>query len=128
MEQSSGNSCGFLRFAAVATGIADAMIVNVKNLLKLITLLFGIGLIVEVQAQTGVWLGADRGTWKQTDYRKTKNDFGASLLITPDRNWKQKWETSPETVVRFDEANSVRIGENLTILPFFRQSQDRSQE
>lgn len=64
------------------------------------------------------WLGADRTSWTQTESRKVKNDFGGNLVVTPDADWKEKWQTPPETIVYFNEASVVGIGDRLWILAF----------
>jgi len=56
---------------------------------------------------------------ENTEYRKAKNGFGGWLVVTPDADWKQKWETSPETVPRFTTTNTVERGKELYILLFF---------
>ena len=66
-----------------------------------------------------VWLGPDRSKWPDTEFRKTKNDFSAVLLVTPDLDWMQKWNTPPDTIPRFREAKNVKVGEQLVILTFF---------
>ena len=40
-------------------------------------------------------------------------------MVTPDADWKEKWETSPETVPHFNTANTVKRGKQVTILIFF---------
>jgi hypothetical protein len=65
------------------------------------------------------WFGPEQNEWTQTEYRKVKNDFGAWLLVTPDVDWQQKWNTSPNTVPVFNTADKVRVGEGLVILTFF---------
>ena len=50
---------------------------------------------------------------------KSVNGFGAHLLVTPDRDWAAKWDTSHDTVPYFSEADRVQIGERLTILTFY---------
>lgn len=49
----------------------------------------------------------------------TKDGFGGLLLVTPDPDWEEKWNTSPDTVPQFSQASTVRYGERLTILTFF---------
>jgi hypothetical protein len=66
-----------------------------------------------------VWLGPDRSKWPDTDFRKTKNDFSGVLLVTPDLDWRQKWNTPPDTIPRFREAKTVKVGERLVVLTFF---------
>jgi hypothetical protein len=66
-----------------------------------------------------VWLGPDRSKWPDTEFRKIKNDFGGLLLVTPDTDWRQKWNTPPDTIPRFREAKTAKVGEQLVILTFF---------
>lgn len=49
----------------------------------------------------------------------TQNDFTGLLLVTPDADWQQKWNTSEATVPKFNQASTVRYGEQLSILTFF---------
>jgi len=65
------------------------------------------------------WLDADRSKWTDTEFRKVKNDFAAMLLVTPDTNWKEKWDTPPDTVPRFRVAKTVKMGEQIVVLTFF---------
>jgi hypothetical protein len=65
------------------------------------------------------WLGPDRSKWPDTEFRKTRNDFAAMLLVTPDTDWQQKWDTPPDTIPRFREAKTARVGDELVILTFF---------
>lgn len=70
-------------------------------------------------AESGKWLGPERSTWTDTEYRKTENDFGGWLIVTPDMDWKEKWNTHPDTVPYFNEAKSVKVGNQIVILTFF---------
>jgi len=70
-------------------------------------------------AGDSAWLGPDRKQWPDTEFRKTKNDFAAMLLVTPDTDWERKWNTPSDTIPRFREAKSVKVGEELVILTFF---------
>ncbi|MFA5506012.1 MAG: hypothetical protein WC423_11330 [Vulcanimicrobiota bacterium] len=49
----------------------------------------------------------------------TKDGFAGMLLVTPDPDWEEKWNTSTEAVPRFTQASTVSYGEALTILTFF---------
>jgi hypothetical protein len=71
-----------------------------------------------VNAEVTKYFGKDKTKWSQTEFRKTKNDFAAWLLVTPDTDWQQKWDTSPDTVPYFREATSAKRGEPLAIWPF----------
>lgn len=70
-------------------------------------------------ASDSAWLGPNREKWPDTEFRKTKNDFAALLLVTPDLDWREKWSTPPDTIPRFNEAKTVRVGQELVILTFF---------
>nr|MBX2869701.1 hypothetical protein [Acidiferrobacterales bacterium] len=56
---------------------------------------------------------------EDTDSMNSIDGFSGMLLITPDADWKEKWETPPEVVPRLSSADTVKIGEKLTILIFF---------
>lgn len=45
------------------------------------------------------------------------------LLVTPDMNWREKWDTPPDVVPHFAEADKVSRGEKLAILIFFSNPQ-----
>lgn len=72
-----------------------------------------------VNADESVWLGPDRKQWPDTEFRKTKNDFAALLLVTNDVDWQRNWNTSRDTIPRFNQAGAVKVGEQLVILTFF---------
>ena len=55
----------------------------------------------------------------ETEFRKTKQDFGGWLVVTPDADWQKKWETSPETIPNFTTSDTVSKGQELTILILF---------
>ncbi len=65
-----------------------------------------------------IWKDADGNAVPNTEFRASKEGFGGWLFITPDAG-KEKWETSPETVPRFNTADKVGRGERLFILIFF---------
>ncbi len=74
---------------------------------------------LEAVAEEEVWLGMDRNTWPQTEYRKTENGFGGWLLATSDVDWKEKWDTPSGTIPSFRKADRVSRGEEVAILTFF---------
>lgn len=78
-----------------------------------------IAILSSAHGGEAVWLGPDRSKWPDTEFRKTKNDFSGVLLVTPDVDWMKKWNTPPDTIPRFREANTVRVGEQLVVLTFF---------
>jgi len=54
-----------------------------------------------------------------TDSRKSLNGFGGWLLVTPDADWRAKWETPSTTTPRFNEAKAVSRGKKVFVLTFF---------
>ena len=78
-----------------------------------------LSLLIIPNANSEEYLGRDLSTWPQTEARKVKNDFAAWLLVTPNLDWQQRWDTPPDTIPYFDEANEVHVGEKLVVLTFF---------
>ena len=65
------------------------------------------------------WLMDDGTKAPDRENQKSISGFGGWLLVTPDKDWEQKWNTPFENVPYFSEAENVKLGEELTILPFF---------
>lgn len=65
------------------------------------------------------WLLSDGSKAPNTENQKSILGFGGWLLVTPDKDWEEKWNTPRENVPRFSEAEDVKLGQELTILPFF---------
>jgi hypothetical protein len=72
-----------------------------------------------VTAGTSMWKDEHGKDAPETEFRQSKDGFGGWLVVTPDADWLEKWNTSPKTVPHFNTANSVEKGKNLTILIFF---------
>jgi hypothetical protein len=84
-----------------------------KHYYLLILLLFGF------QAHAMDYFGEDLSSWPQTESRKVANDFAGWLLVTPNLDWQERWDTPPETTPYFDEAETARVGDRLVVLTFF---------
>ncbi|WP_158883117.1 hypothetical protein [Rhodanobacter sp. L36] len=54
-----------------------------------------------------------------TDSRKSIDGFAGWLVVTPDADWKAKWETPADTVPYFATASSTTRGKQLFVLIFF---------
>jgi hypothetical protein len=65
------------------------------------------------------WVLPDGTPAPNTDSQKSIEGFGGWLLVTPDKDWEQKWNTPAEITPSFSVAEEVEIGEELTILPFY---------
>jgi hypothetical protein len=87
--------------------------------MKYVLASIAMALSLAAQAETGSWVSKDGRPVPNSDSMKSINGFGGSLLVTPDPDWEEKWNSSPETVPYFSEAKDVSYGEQLTILVFF---------
>jgi len=67
---------------------------------------------------SGGWVNRDGSPVPDTDNMKSKNGFGGWLIVTPDPDWEEKWNTPADNVPHFNEASDVNYGESLTILTF----------
>ncbi|QTH63902.1 hypothetical protein J1N51_14595 [Psychrosphaera ytuae] len=65
------------------------------------------------------WFTADGKKAPEQANQKAKGGLGGWLLITPDKDWEEKWQTPREHTPFFSQASDVKIGEELTVLPFF---------
>lgn len=70
-------------------------------------------------AGEGVWRDESGRPAPETDAQKSRKNFGGWLVVTSDADWKEKWQTPPDTIPRFATAEIVRKGERLWILIFF---------
>ena len=65
------------------------------------------------------WVSPDGREVPNTDSMKSINDFGGWLLVTPDLDWKEKWDTPAEVSPNFRTADKVKHGDDLAILIFY---------
>lgn len=72
-----------------------------------------------VHAEDFNWRTGDGSQAPNTKNQKSISGFGGWLLVTPDKDWEEKWNTPKENIPHFSEAEEVELGEELTILPFF---------
>jgi hypothetical protein len=68
-------------------------------------------------AQSG-WIDMQGNSLPETGSAKSKGGFSASLVVTPDKDWQEKWDTPPDVVPHFTEAREVSDGGELYILTF----------
>ncbi|MCC4622050.1 hypothetical protein LL965_19040 [Xanthomonas cassavae CFBP 4642] len=68
-------------------------------------------------AQAG-WINAQGEPIAASPSRKTVQDMGASLLLTPDADWQQKWNTPSDITPHFNQADHVATGDTLFVLIF----------
>ncbi len=75
--------------------------------------------VVPAQSQSAFWRDIDGKPVQETESMKSKNDFAGSVLVTTDANWKEKWDTPPETKPNFNKAGIIPYGKKVFILIFF---------
>jgi hypothetical protein len=71
------------------------------------------------QAQDSGWRDRDGRAVANSAAMKSEAGFSASLLVTADADWQQKWNTPAQTTPSFKKAEVVRYGEKVTVLIFF---------
>ncbi len=59
----------------------------------------------------------------ETESQKTVAGFRGLLIVTPDKDWEKKWNTSPEAIPYVSGASTVRKGGELFILTMFSNPQ-----
>ena len=74
--------------------------------------------ISEGHIEAGGWVNRDGTPVPDTDNLKSKKGFGGWVIVTPDEDWSEKWNTPPENVPHFNEASTVSYGDSITILIF----------
>ncbi len=74
-------------------------------------------LAVPVVAQE--WIDRSGQPVPQSSSIQSRNGFGGALLVTPDLDWAEKWNTPREVTPHFSRAETVRVGEPVTVLVFF---------
>lgn len=74
--------------------------------------------ISEGWIETGGWVNRDGTPVPDSDNLKSKKGFGGWVIVTPDEDWAEKWDTPTENTPHFNEASNVSYGESLTILTF----------
>lgn len=93
-----------------------------RHLLKRWAGLLLLGVCLGASAQSG-WRDMNGTPLPESDTIKSRQGFSASLIITPDKNWQEKWNTPPETVPSFRTATEVSEGGELFILTFLSNPQ-----
>ncbi|AJQ94861.1 hypothetical protein [Gynuella sunshinyii] len=72
-----------------------------------------------VMAENIGWRDQAGNSVPNTDAMKNINGFGGLLVVTPDKDWKEKWNTPAENIPHFNKAKDVDYGQELTVLIFF---------
>jgi hypothetical protein len=70
-------------------------------------------------ARDSFWIDRAGNPIPDTESRRSKEGFGAWLLITSDQNWQEKWNTSRDTTPEFKEATKLKRGDSVFVLILF---------
>lgn len=70
------------------------------------------------QTQAQPWRGPNGSPSPSSESRGEVDGFSAMVLVTPDLDWQEKWNTPPDTIPNFREASTIVRGETVAILPF----------
>jgi hypothetical protein len=90
-----------------------------------LALLVGLALGTSALAQEAGWRDAHGQPVPETEARRSVNGLGGFLLVTPDANWREKWDTPANTVPHFNEAKTVERGQQVFVLIFFSNPKKR---
>jgi hypothetical protein len=75
--------------------------------------------VAGAEVESNVWITREGKPVPNSDAMKSIKGFGGWLMVTPDADWKEKWNTSPDTAPNFRGASTVEYGKRLTILTFY---------
>ena len=64
------------------------------------------------------WIDMQGNPVPESDSAKSREGFSATVLVTADQDWQQKWDTPPETIPHFTTAREVGPGGELFVLTF----------
>ncbi|MCB9723900.1 MAG: hypothetical protein H6748_07640 [Spirochaetaceae bacterium] len=57
--------------------------------------------------------------WEQSSSSKHDRGFAGKLLMTPDADWWEKWDTPSHTTPHFSSTDRLMIGDSATLMIFF---------
>lgn len=75
-----------------------------------------------VSAEIG-WQDKDGKPVPDTESQKSVAGFGGLLVVTPDKDWEEKWNAPSEAGPHFSGASTVEVGGELFILTIFTNPQ-----
>lgn len=87
--------------------------------MNVLSMLAAAALLLPLPAAAQMVQGDGQGTaLPGASASQSTEGFAASLVITADPEWQQKWETPPDGIPRFELATEVKPGGSLYILSF----------
>lgn len=91
--------------------------------MRFILLTFLLMLSLLARAQTSGWRDQSGNSIPDSDAMKAKAGFAASLLVTTDHDWREKWDTPAQTIPNFHRAQDISYGKRVFVLLFFANPQ-----
>lgn len=90
--------------------------------------LFGLLWLNPAHSESPFWQNKEGKPLPETAAMKSQDGFAGSVLAVTDEDWKQKWETPPETTPNFNKAGAVAYGTKVFILIFFSNPAQDAQQ
>lgn len=84
----------------------------------LVTTLF-LGFSSASFSQSYGWKDKNNCPATDTASRRSVDGFGGMMIITPDVDWEEKWNTPSGTSPFYKKVNEAKVGETIYILSFF---------
>jgi hypothetical protein len=78
---------------------------------------------VPVRAQDGVWKDRFGRPVTQTDSRRSLDGLGGWVVVTPDADWREKWNKPTVLGPTFNKARTVEKGKKIYVLIFLGNPQ-----
>ena len=65
------------------------------------------------------WKDENGNAVEETESQKGIEGFGGWVLVTPDQDWEEKWNTPYDTIPHYNTTSTVVVGERVMTLIFF---------
>ena len=85
----------------------------------LLAVLFSLSLPAVADDEKLIWKDAQGNPAPEIESQKAKDGFSGMLLVTPDKDWEEKWDTPPDHVPSYRITSEVKVGDTVTTLIFF---------
>lgn len=79
--------------------------------------------LARIEQKNPGWNDQQGNVVPNTESRASVDGFAGSLLVTPDADWREKWDTPSNTTPHFNEAKVVAKGKKIFLLTFFSNPQ-----
>lgn len=97
----------------------DAIIHPGEKEYTLVALMLTQPIQIQLKRLEAGWRDPQGRIQPDSDARRAQNGFGGWLLVTADDDWRSKWETQPDAIPHFSQADVVPKGKPVYALTFF---------